>query len=1098
MTEFNKYQTSLEDLHLDELPQEVKEQFFEFLESIPYLKSLASKDRKRAKDLPRKNGRIVVDLEHPHIIENMDYFRPVALHYQKTGRVTDLKPNGNPNSEFMKWFTEEKRRCREGYVRESDGEWITGYNYYFWNYCPMIVMQQVSPNSKKAIRKVSIPSIWEGHYLLFHYIDQAREDGEHAAMLSSRGRGKSYCGAGMLSRNLLLGESSENFTKVVSYIIASDKSYLMGGDQTLDKFMFNISFAAQNTQFPRLKLTDSASKMEWRMGYKDLDTQSEKGTLNSVVGKTLADDLEKMRGSRGALYIIEEFGSFSGLITTYNVLLKSVEENGIAYGQIFAYGTSAEKESDFAAAQELVYNPVGYHIHALKNVYDKAGSGKRLFAFFFPGYMNLGGRYNKDGVSDVTAALLDILLERYKVKYNSSDPSTLIRTIAEVPITPQEAITRIGHSSFPVTDLTERLNQIDNDPSSLSDVAVGELVMDSHGKIQFRPSADLPVRNYPVTGDDKPRGAIEIFKMPEKDANGKVFGERYIAGNDPVDDDNADDSVSLYCTFVMDLWTDTLVAEFTGRRSSDENYEITRLLCLFFNARLLYEAHPLDQVVRTPEGGSKLWGEIKVGDTLFAPNGKLVTVTDIPVIGTDKIYKITLADGRTVEASSHHIWSVYTLTNRNTLQLFTTEEMLQKGVINKHGQKNFFLPDAGCVDYPKTEFPIDPYTLGLLISEGALTKFTLNKKRNRTRTCVQISSSKEDMEFYKTVVPYKIKYIGTKGYSWHMYIDDVQKKLDSLGLTGKGSKEKFIPYSYMYNSQEVRFELLKGLMDGDGCAVKSGASIYVTTSEQLANDVLLLCRSLGIKANFNSSPQGVYIVSIKASVPIFKLPRKVEKQHRYNPHSKGSKAHGFLNRTGISSIEYIGVKPCKCVTVSAENGLYLIGDYVVTHNCNKKGTYAYFAKMNCLYLLADTPDYLRDMDIVKIRGVGNTAKGVNATGPVNKYADDLTDMWLRQPYVKIVTDETGEKQEVSIMNLYRIKSRALLQELIQADGVRNVDRVRALGMVMLYRQEKLILTQGNLMASTDNQMGDDLAQDPFFESNWSEDSWQDNENLFLE
>lgn len=755
MTEFNKYQTSLEDLHLDELPQEVKEQFFEFLESIPYLKSLVSKDRKRAKDLPRKNGRIVVDLEHPHIIENMDYFRPVALHYQKTGRVTDLKPNGNPNSEFMKWFTEEKRRCREGYVRESDGEWITGYNYYFWNYCPMIVMQQVSPNSKKAIRKVSIPSIWEGHYLLFHYIDQAREDGEHAAMLSSRGRGKSYCGAGMLSRNLLLGESSENFTKVVSYIIASDKSYLMGGDQTLDKFIFNISFAAQNTQFPRLKLTDSASKMEWRMGYKDLDTQSEKGTLNSVVGKTLADDLEKMRGSRGALYIIEEFGSFSGLITTYNVLLKSVEENGIAYGQIFAYGTSAEKESDFAAAQELVYNPVGYHIHALKNVYDKAGSGKRLFAFFFPGYMNLGGRYNKDGVSDVTAALLDILLERYKVKYNSSDPSTLIRTIAEVPITPQEAITRIGHSSFPVTDLTERLNQIDNDPSSLSDVAVGELVMDSHGKVQFRPSADLPVRNYPVTGDDKPRGAIEIFKMPEKDANGKVFGERYIAGNDPVDDDNADDSVSLYCTFVLDLWTDTLVAEFTGRRSSDENYEITRLLCLFFNARLLYEN-------------------------------------------------------------------------------------------------------------------------------------------------------------------------------------------------------------------------------------------------------------------------------------------------------------------------------------------------------NKKGTFAYFAKMNCLYLLADTPEYLREMDIVKTRGVGNTAKGVSATGPVNKYADDLTDMWLRQPYVKIITDESGDKQEVSIMNLYRIKSRALLQELIQADGVRNVDRVRALGMVMLYRQEKLILTQGNLMASTDNQMGDDLAQDPFFESNWSEDSWQDNENLFLE
>jgi hypothetical protein len=336
--------------------------------------------------------------------------------------------------------------------------------------------------------------------------------------------------------------------------------------------------------------------------------------------------------------------------------------------------------------------------------------------------------------------------------------------------------------------------------------------------------------------------------------------------------------------------------------------------------------------------------------------------------------------------------------------------------------------------------------------------------------------------------------MGTKGYSWHMYINDVQKELDSLGLTGKGSKEKFIPHSYMYNSQEIRLELLKGLMDGDGCAVKSGASVYVTTSERLANDILLLCRSLGIKANFNSSPRGVYRVSIKASMPIFKLPRKVANQYRYSPNSKGSKAHGFLSRTGISSIEYVGVKPCMCVTVSAEDGLYLIGDYIVTHNCNKKGLFAYFSKMGCLYLLADTPEYLRDMDIVKTSGVGNTAKGVNATGPVNKYADSLIDAWFRQPYTKIVQDENGEQVEVSVMNLYRIKSRALLQEAIQHDGIRNVDRIRALGMVMLYRQEKVILTQGNLEMSGQSAYGDELADDPFFEENWDADKWGVKEN----
>ena len=72
----------------------------------------------------------------------------------------------------------------------------------------------------------------------------------------------------------------------------------------------------------------------------------------------------------------------------------------------------------------------------------------------------------------------------------------------------------------------------------------------------------------------------------------------------------------------------------------------------------------------------------------------------------------------------------------------------------------------------------------------------------------------------------------------------------------------------------------------------------------------------------------------------------------------------------------------------------------------------------------------------------------------------------------------------------------MIHELISADGVRNVDRVRAFGMLMLYRQEKMILTQGNLLASTDVPQGDDLASDPFFEENWERNSWEENDDFF--
>ena len=139
----------------------------------------------------------------------MDYFRPAALYYKKHGVYTHLKPNPNPNSEFQKWFREEINRCWNGYVRESDGEWITGYMYYFLNYSPIMVTQiREGKKSKKADRVKDIPEVWEGIYWRFHCIDQAENGGkyndflggENFAELASRGKGKSYTLASILSK----------------------------------------------------------------------------------------------------------------------------------------------------------------------------------------------------------------------------------------------------------------------------------------------------------------------------------------------------------------------------------------------------------------------------------------------------------------------------------------------------------------------------------------------------------------------------------------------------------------------------------------------------------------------------------------------------------------------------------------------------------------------------------------------------------------------------------------------------------------------------------------------------------------------------------
>lgn len=734
----NEFQTEITKEFMESMPDEVQQWFLEFIENVEFIKRLISPDRKRAKDCPKdEEGKIIVDITNPHILEDMDYFRPMALYYKEHNCYTYLRPNPNPNSEYRKLFDEEKRRCREGYIRESDGEWVTGYLYWYLNYCP-IMLTRIEKGTNRASRVEDFPDMWEGIYWRFHYLDQARNEGKHAIELARRGCSKSFSLASIMAKNLILGENEKANKRVMTVLTAYQKEYLGGKDGTLSKFEPMIDFVADNTEFPRLRLTSSMNDMTWTMGYKD-EFGRKKGSLNSVIGVSSKDDESKLRGKRGYI-LFEEMGSFPNLISIYNTVRYGMEEGDYTFGLAYLVGTAAEDASDFSSAKELLYSADGYHIYDVENVYDKYGQGKKRFGYFFPSYVNRKGCMNKDGVSDVVKALKQILMNRYNAKYKSADPNTVIRVIAEMPITPAEAIIKVKSTSFPVQALTERLLQLDSDPKAYDDVYVGSLVQDDKGNVVFRANSDSPIRTYPLK-DNTSKGAIEIFEMPQKNHNGKIYDNRYILGHDPVDNDQAD-STSLSSTFVLDLFTDRIVAEYTGRQSfADENYEIVRLLCLFYNGRCLYES-------------------------------------------------------------------------------------------------------------------------------------------------------------------------------------------------------------------------------------------------------------------------------------------------------------------------------------------------------NKKGIYSYFAKMSCLHLLADTPEYLRDKQLVKYSSFGSNAKGVNASAAINLYANERIKDWLLKPIPTIVQEGEEDKQ-VMIPNLYRLRNKALIQELIAFAPEINVDRVRALGMVMLYREEKMILYNGSISQDKfDKADASDLSNDDFFKRNY--------------
>ena len=596
MIEVNKFQTQLTDEYINSLKEECRTDLLDMINNVEFIQRLISPNRKYAKDLERdSSGRIKVDLVNPHIITDSDYFRQAAIHFQKHGCYTKLMPNPNPQSEYGQWLKREVMRCWNGMVRESDGEWITGDMYFYLNYFP-IIQTKIKKGSKVGERVIDFPEMWEGVYWRFHYWHQARYGGmyddfiggKHCIEIASRGRSKSYSFGAKLTKNFVLGENELNRRNVKSLVAAYQKEYLIK-DGTLNKFIDGITHCAKYTQFPSARLKASMSDLNWKAGFIDADTQLEAGTLNEVLGVAVKDDSDKLRGKRSSWLGFEEFAAFAKFLETWQTCMPNVQEGDISFGQMSGIGTGGSSGNDFMGALEMLNYPDGYRVYSLPNYWDKGAQGKKKTVFFYPGYVNSKGYYNEDGVSDVVGALISEIEYRINLKYNSSDPLQLTRRKAETAFTIQDAIMKRDGSLYPTDKLNDVINEINLNPKYTDDMWIGRLGLSKTGEVEYKPDNDLKyITEFPHK-DNKITGAICIKQMPIKNSSGSIPWGRYISGIDTFDDDGSD-TLSLFSMFILDLWTDELVFEYTGREMfADDSYEIARLALLMYNAECNYE-----------------------------------------------------------------------------------------------------------------------------------------------------------------------------------------------------------------------------------------------------------------------------------------------------------------------------------------------------------------------------------------------------------------------------------------------------------------------------------------------------------------------------
>jgi len=380
----------------------------------------------------------------------------------------------------------------------------------------------------------------------------------------------------------------------------------------------------------------------------------------------------------------------------------------------------------------------------------------------------------------------------------------------------------------------------------------------------------------------------------------------------------------------------------------------------------------METKVLTPKG-FRLIGDIVVGDQVCNPDGTVARVLAIHDRGRLDFYRVTLADGASVEASGDHLWAVsvsgkrkrrrsdipvvpsglrsedeWNLRLAQRCRIMTTGQMA--GMVatsveaTGRGDRPFgvLLPltaPASFTAAPGRWSFLPPYTLGVLVGDGYLAdqsvtfttadQETVDAVRAELGTLYRVASVQAD----GGGIAYRIS--GAVGQKK----DSPQELLRRDGLLNRHSWDKFIPERIKLSPPDVRFAFIHGLFDSDGSMDDRGHIDFVTVSKQLAKDVQWIVRSLGFKATLSSKTptfthkgekrQGrlayrLYVRGVHQE-RLFGMPRKVERARAYN-------GGDVWPSHRVISVEPTGRDYARCITVDNPNGLYITDDFIVTHN----------------------------------------------------------------------------------------------------------------------------------------------------------------------
>lgn len=382
------------------------------------------------------------------------------------------------------------------------------------------------------------------------------------------------------------------------------------------------------------------------------------------------------------------------------------------------------------------------------------------------------------------------------------------------------------------------------------------------------------------------------------------------------------------------------------------------------------------------DGSWKTVGEVQVGDKLIGSDGKPTTVLMIhPQPEKKQVYEVIFKDGRKIECCEDHLWTVYRRAHEWVRDTLSLKELYKKkeeiGLTDNQGGYRYRIPLTKPVEYEEKELFPSPYIMGLLLGDGSF-RYTSDQK------ALTFSSENEELPNaiadYFDLIPHRNC---EKKYNWSFQFKEKQEKRrknlwvkEALKnypeLWDKKSKDKYIPDEYLCGSISQRIELLRGLLDTDGTIYKkSGSILFTNISEKMIKQVQQLCHSLGFTTSISVDKREKYTTGICYSLCIqcektlkpqlFNLKRKKEIAEQYATNEKREERRDWVAIVDIIKTDYY--EDMTCFTVDAPDALFLVGDYIVTHNTRLAVFDACKAAFPVRWSFSEkTPTFVRDID----------------------------------------------------------------------------------------------------------------------------------------